>query len=121
ERDVFGHGTHVAGIAAGSGRATGADLPALRYVGMAPAADLVVVKATRGASPNFTDADIADGVAFVFARATELGKPAVVNLSLGAQSTAHVGHSAMEEMLTAMVGAGKAGRVIVAAAGNDGG
>src|SRR5262249_48771763 len=30
------------------------------------------------------------------------------------------GHSAMEEMLAAMVGAGKIGRILVAAAGNDG-
>ena len=120
ERDIFGHGTHCAGIAAGSGRATGAGFPAGRYVGMAPGADLVIVKDTRGNGNGFSDADIADGVAFVFARAEALGEPAVVNLSLGAQSTGHVGHSNMEDLLAAMVGAGKAGRVIVAAAGNDG-
>ena len=120
QRDVFGHGTHCAGIAAGNGRATGADLPAGRYVGMAPAADLVIVKDTRGGGNGFSDADIADGVAFVFARAEALGEPAVVNLSLGAQSTGHVGHSNMEDLIAGMVGAGKPGRVIVAAAGNDG-
>ena len=121
ERDVFGHGTHCAGIAAGNGRATGAGLPSGRYVGMAPGADLVIVKDTRGNGNGFSDADIADGVAFVFARAAALGEPAVVNLSLGAQSTGHVGHSNMEELLAAMVGAGKPGRIIAAAAGNDGG
>lgn len=123
ERDLFGHGTHVAGIAAGSGRATGAGLPAGRYVGMAPGADLVIVKGTRGSGNGFSDTDIADGVRFVFERAAALGRPAVVNLSIGAQSTAHTGHSAMEEMLSALVGSGTsaAGRIIVAAAGNDGG
>src|SRR5262249_61875088 len=121
--DLFGHGTHVAGIAAGSGRATGAGLPAGRYVGMAPGADLVIVKGTRGSGNGFSDTDIADGVRFVFERAAALGRPAVVNLSIGAQSTAHTGHSAMEEMLSALVGSGTsaAGRIIVAAAGNDGG
>src|SRR5215813_4908974 len=98
--------THEAGIAAGSGRATGAGLPAGRYVGMAPGADLVIVKGTRGSGNGFSDTDIADGVRFVFERAAALGRPAVVNLSIGAESTAHTGHSAMEEMLSALVGSG---------------
>src|SRR5262249_59124324 len=99
---------------------TGAQLPAARYVGMAPGADLVIVKGNRHGN-SFSDADVAAGAAFIFARADELGEPAVVNLSIGAQTTAHTGHSAMEEMLSAMIGPGHPGRLIVAAAGNDGG
>jgi subtilisin family serine protease len=121
ERDPFGHGTHVTGIAVGNGRATGAGLPAGRYVGMAPGADLIVVKGTRGISTSFADTDVADGVSFIFTRAAELGRPAVVNLSLGGQAAAHTGHSAMEELISAMIGTGKAGRAVVVAAGNDGG
>lgn len=41
-RDAVGHGTSTAGTAAGNGRA----LPDLRYMGIAPEADLVIAKVT---------------------------------------------------------------------------
>ena len=44
-KDTNGHGTHVAGIAAGSGRQDDRCSFPGRYVGVAPDADLLVVKA----------------------------------------------------------------------------
>lgn len=105
--DPQGHGTHVAAIAAGDGSASP---QALR--GVAPEADLVVVKTT------FYEDTVVDGVRFVFEAAQALGKPAVVNLSLGGHGGSHDGNSLFERMIDALVD--RPGRVVVAAAGNEG-
>ncbi|GAB4309209.1 MAG: hypothetical protein Kow0097_10170 [Candidatus Bipolaricaulota bacterium] len=106
-RDTSGHGTHVAGIAAGDGSASGGGMR-----GAAPEADLVVVKTT------FYEDTVLDGVRFVFEAAEALGKPAVVNLSLGGHSGPHDGSSLFERMLDALVD--RPGRAVVVAAGNEG-
>ncbi len=115
-RDTFGHGTHVASLAAGNGLAS---TPA-RYVGVAPEATLVVVRAMRGASGGTSDPDILLATRFVFERADELGMPAVVNLSLGGDFGAHDGTSELERGLAELVGPTHPGRAIVVAAGNSG-
>jgi minor extracellular serine protease Vpr len=112
EFDEEGHGTHVLGIAGGDGSATGGTTPAFTYAGMAPQADLMVVKA------DFTDTAVLDGVAWVMNRAAALGKPAVVNLSLGSLFGPKDGTSPFEEGLDALTGPG---RIVVVAAGNNGG
>lgn len=101
--DTHGHGTHVAGIAAGSG-------PVLR--GVAPGADLVVVKT------NFYEDGVVDGIKFVFEAAEALGKPAVVNISLGGHAGPHDGQGPFEQAVSGLVV--EPGQVIVAAAGNEG-
>ena len=101
-RDVEGHGTHVAGIAA----AADATFP-----GVAPEADLVIVKTTM------LDANIADGVRYVFRVAKDLGRPAVVNLSLGGHFDAHDGTDPLSAEIDDLVGPG---RIVCCAAGNEG-
>jgi subtilisin family serine protease len=112
--DNIGHGTHVAGTAAGTGAGTGNGLPAGRYPGVAPAADLIVVKGGEG---SFTADRVLDGVAYIFDRAAELGRPAVVILSLSTQAGPHDGSTLLEQALDSLSGPG---RIIVAAAGNWG-
>lgn len=114
--DAFGHGTHVASLAAGNGLSTDPS----RFIGVAPEAQLVVVRGDRAASGSFFDADILVGAAFVFERAEELGLPAVLNLSLGSDFGAHDGSSPLEQGLAALIGEDRPGRSIVVAAGNSG-
>lgn len=107
QRDESGHGTHVAGTLAGDGSASGG-----LYVGMAPQAELIVVKT------SYFSQDIIEGTRYVFERAQWLGRPAVVNLSLGGHFGPHDGTSLFERGLEAFLD--RPGRAIVASAGNDG-
>jgi subtilisin family serine protease len=110
EVDVSGHGTHVLGIAGGDGSQTGGPHPAHAFAGMAPMADLIMVKTT------FQTSAVVDGVNYVFDRATALGKNAVCNLSLGSHFGPHDGTDAFEAGLSAMTGPG---RLVVKSAGNE--
>jgi len=101
-RDTDGHGTHVAGIAAGADDEFG---------GVAPGATLVVVKT------DMQTAHVVDGVRYVFRVASELGLPAVVNLSLGGQDDSHDGTDSVSMALDHASGPG---RIVCCAAGNDG-
>ncbi|MCK6558373.1 S8 family serine peptidase [candidate division KSB1 bacterium] len=118
--DRNGHGSHVTGSAAGNGLATGANIPAGTFAGMAPEADIIFVKSKNGDSGNISDADAVRGLSFIDSVAGRLGKPYVVNLSFGGHSGAHDGSSLQEQAIDELVGAGKPGKVIVVAAGNDG-
>ncbi|MFW9259005.1 peptidase S8 [Nostoc sp. KVJ20] len=101
-QDTSGHGTHVAGIAAGADAS---------YGGVAPEAELVVVRS------DLQDAHIADGVRYIFRIARELGRPAVVNLSLGGHADAHDGSDSLSKVIDAETGPGK---IVCCAAGNEG-
>jgi len=106
------HGTHVAGIAVGNGRATG------NFKGMAPKADIIFVDyagALSGRDFQFT-ADQA--IEYIFGKADELGKPCVVNLSIGTYYGAHDGKDVHAKFVDSLVAA-KPGRAIVCAAGNS--
>jgi subtilisin family serine protease len=112
--DRIGHGTHVTGTAAGDGSATGRGQPAYRFPGGAPDASLIVVK---GGDVEFHADQLVDGVAYIFARAEALGRPAVVNISLSSQSGPHDGTTLLEQALDALSGPG---RILVSGSGNAG-
>lgn len=113
-RDFTGHGTHVTGIAAGDGSATGGGLPAYRYPGVAPEAGIVFVK---GGNNAFFEDLIIDGLAWLRSEAERLGRPMVVNLSLGGQFGPHDGSRLYELAIDELSGPGF---VVVVAAGNHG-
>jgi len=114
--DSVGHGTHVAGIAAGDGSVAGNGSPAFTFVGVAPEAELVVV-ANRVTTEAMGDsASTLDAVAYIFAVATALGRPAVINLSQGDNVGPHDGTSLLERGIDNLLGAG--GRSMVKSAGN---
>jgi subtilisin family serine protease len=119
EMDSNGHGTHVSGIAASNGLATGGSLPAGRYVGIAPGADLVVAQATHGGN-TFTDTDVITGCQFAIDEAVREGKPIAVNLSLGGSGGPHDGSSDLEVALDELFPADQPGRALVIAGGNQG-
>ncbi|MFO0648808.1 MAG: S8 family serine peptidase [Polyangiales bacterium] len=115
-----GHGTHVTGIAAGRAftTSTGVAWPG----GVAPGAKIVSVATTFGFH------NIIHGVRYCFQKATELGLPCVVNLSLGAEVHPHDGSDpfcrAIAELVTDSQLAGNASdsrraRIICVAAGNS--
>ncbi|RPH89840.1 MAG: hypothetical protein EHM72_19835, partial [Calditrichaeota bacterium] len=116
--DISGHGSHVAGIAAGDGSETAVFGT---YAGVAPAADLVVVKATRDQEgKEFLIADQMIALSFIDSVAQLAGKPYVANLSFGGHNGAHDGTSATERFIDALVGPGISGKAVVTVAGNDG-
>lgn len=113
-RDRVGHGTHVAGTAAGDGSATGNGQPPFRFPGGVPEADLIVVK---GGDFAFDGVRLIEGVAYIFARAEAMGRPAVVNISLSSYQGPHDGTTLLERALDGLAGPG---RIIVSGAGNAG-
>jgi serine protease AprX len=107
--DDYGHGTHVAGIVAGRGDADGARR------GLAPAADLIVLKALDGAGGGYISSVIA-AIDYAIAH-RETYNIRVINLSV----SAGVYESYLDDPLTlAARRAVDAGIVVVAAAGNFG-
>ena len=103
------HGTHVTCIAAGSKLlADGA------FCGAAPDADIVLVSMGEASDDNvnFTNA-----IKYVFDYADEVGKPAVVNLSLGTHAGPHDGTSPFDRMADQLQGPG---RLLVGSSGNFG-
>jgi subtilisin family serine protease len=110
EIDDNGHGTHVSAIAAGNGRESGGV-----YTGVAKDANIIFYKAWNGG--GLPTSWVIEGLDYIDDKASQLGRPAVINLSLGSHFGAHDGSSDMEAAIDAIF---KPGRVVVAAAGNDG-
>ena len=117
------HGTHVAGIMAGSVvEVQMSSKTAVSYQGMAPDADIYIVDFNSDrdqfANPDEnTSATAVLGFKKIFDKAQAEGKPCVVNFSSG-ESVIFTSQRVLEsEALQALTGPG---RIIVSSAGNDG-
>lgn len=105
-----GHGTHVAGVAAGNGLASGT------YKGVAPGADIIFVALDFSSSSSTL---ITDAVDYIYSKAQALGEPCVINASLGDYYGSHDGRDLQAGLISSMIDA-QPGRAFVSAAGNGG-
>lgn len=105
--DGSSHGTHTTGTAAGSYRENGLH-------GMAPESDIVACGMPSG---ELTDANVANAVKYIFDYADRVGKPCVINMSLGTNEGPNDGSSFLCRVFDSMSGPG---RICVLSAGNDG-
>ena len=114
--DHVGHGTAVAGTAAGNGRGA-TQLPAATVQGVAPAAEFLIVR-------TFDCADFWEnyiyGAAWMIQTAKKLGRPIVINQSFGGHGTVHDGTESEELALNKLTGKGIPGVIFTVSAGNEG-
>ena len=111
--DNSGHGTHVAGIACGNGRAGG-----IRYRGVAYESDMLVVKiggTQRDAFPQTTN--LMAGIDFAVRFAMARNQPLVINISFGNNDGSHDGRSLFETYIDAVCLLGR--NAIVVGTGNE--
>lgn len=105
----YGHGSASSGIAAGNGLAIN------HYEGVAPKADIVVVALDFGKSGN----TISDAVQYIITKAQAMGKPFVINASVGDYYGSHDGTDLEAQLINNQIG-NIPGRAMVASAGNGG-
>ena len=112
--DSSGHGTAVAGVAAGNGRNSGG-----RYRGTAPDAELIIVKLGNPGGAGFPrTAELMQAVDYIVQKAEMLQMPVSVNISFGNTYGAHNGTSLPERFLDA---AAQIGRTLISVGtGNEG-
>lgn len=113
--DYFGHGTHVAGVLAGSGAASSGPLAFRTFRGVAPGARLISVRALQSDGTG-TTSDVLAGIDWVLTHRKGYNIR-VLNLSLG--------HAIEESFVTdplcrAVRRAVQSGIVVVTSAGNGG-
>ncbi|MDD7520711.1 MAG: S8 family serine peptidase, partial [Lachnoclostridium sp.] len=112
--DPSGHGTHVLGIAAGNGRASGG-----RNIGCAPQSDIIFVKLARGNGSNYpVTSALMQAVNYVISKAAALNMPVAINISYGNSYGSHSGNSLIETYLNDVSGMTK--NIIVTGTGNEG-
>lgn len=113
-RDVSGHGTLVAGIAAGNGTESNG-----KYRGVAFESSLLVVKLGFPGENDFPrTTELMTAVDYVLRKAVELKLPVAINISVGNNYGSHSGNSLLETYLTEVSGYGKS--AIVIGTGNEG-
>ena len=115
QRDTFGHGTHMAGIIAGSDAATPSG--AARFDGIAPGARVISLKVA--AADGATDvSQVIAAIDWVVQHRNDTGlNIRVLNLSFGTDS---VQDARLDPLSYAVEAAWRKGIVVVVAVGNDG-
>ncbi len=121
--DTSGHGTAVAGIAAGYSAGGGGNNAlyggARYYRGVAAEAELLIVKLGLPDAASFPrTTEIMRGVTWAVRKALELQMPLAINLSFGNSYGAHDGSSLLERFLDNAAEIGRT--VICVGSGNDG-
>lgn len=123
QRDMNGHGTFLASVAAGS-----AD-PVNDFIGAAPLSELVIVKLKeakqnlreffymQGEESLYQENDIMAGVAYLEEVAKREQKPLVILLGVGSNQGSHTGAGPLSILLDEI--GGQIGRVVVVPAGNQ--
>lgn len=112
--DASGHGTAVLGILAGNGRASGE-----RNVGVAPDADILVVKlgnVEEGGFPRTTQ--LMRALDYVVRYGIAARKPLAINVSYGNNYGSHTGDSVLEQYMDTIAGFYRVS--IVTGTGNEG-
>jgi subtilisin family serine protease len=122
--DLNGHGTMLAGVAAGSESSDG------DFEGVVPDADIVVVKLKEAKPiireffvipldvPAYQENDIMWASQYVIAKARSMERPISICIGLGTSQGSHDGRGALSTQLS--VGANFPGVVITVPAGNEG-
>lgn len=112
--DLSGHGTHVAGIAAGNGRASSG-----LYRGVASSSELLIVKLGESVGSSFPrTTQLMEALEFAVQYAISVGKPLAVNISFGNNYGSHSGRSILESFIDDISNMGRTG--IVIGTGNEG-
>ena len=112
--DVSGHGTNIAGICAGNGRASDG-----RNQGAAPESSLIVVKLKNETASVYSDyANLMMAVDFAVRFAISHSLPLSINISYGSNDGSHTGNNLLELFLNEVSFYGK--NIISVATGNEG-
>jgi subtilisin family serine protease len=127
--DTDGHGTHVAGIAAGDGSQSGNCRGSGVFVGVAPAADILIVKRSTDNPRIGESTNLLNALDWVWSHPAVVGnptatppvppRPVVVNMSFGDNCGPHDGTSPVESGLDLFLLTHR-GHAAVKSAGNEG-
>ena len=112
--DTSGHGTAVAGIAAGNDITSGS-----YYKGISPKSNLIIVK-MKNPSPNSfpRTTELMQGINYILEKAIDMQLPLVLNLSFGNNYGSHDGTSLLETYLNQISSLWKV--TICVGSGNEG-
>lgn len=118
-RDSSGHGTAVAGIAAGAAANVTGGTANNNYEGVAPESELLIVKLGTPREDSFPrTTEMMRAVTYVVRKAQSINRPVAINLSFGNTYGAHDGSSLLERFLDNAAEIGRT--VICVGSGNEG-